>query len=424
MVSVIMPVFNTADYLEEAIQDILNQTYEDFELICVDDGSTDNSMQVLEKYASLDDRVIVLKQENKGAAEARNRGLRSASGEYVIFLDSDDRFDMNLLKIAYENAVLGEADVCVCNASFLTGKGIEPWDQPVGIPNGAFCFFSLGDDAFFKCRKVAWNKLIKRKLLTDNNIWFQNLSSSNDVYFSCRVLCASKRIIYPNTYGLILYRQDRNGQISKHAKPQNILRVVEKLMADIDERDANINRKIIELVLRGSLDELRRTNEAHVRKKFYSDVVSFIGINQELFSDCSKIQTYLKDKYLSLPFESDWWGTDGILKIQLSEKRKELVEEISQGERLVLWGCGKRGNAFIDFCSEHKIRVFGVTDRDIEKAKEALKNKAKEIVVLDNEAAIDQGDLIVAGNSVVYKMLNQKYPQVRSVNLEEFCPII
>lgn len=111
-ISVIVPVFNTAKYLDECITSILNQTYSDFELLLVDDGSTDGSGQICDNYAIIDDRIRVFHQLNQGVSSARNTALDHAAGEYVIFLDSDDYWLINdCLETLYKTVTVKKADV-------------------------------------------------------------------------------------------------------------------------------------------------------------------------------------------------------------------------------------------------------------------------------------------------------------------------
>lgn len=98
MISVIVPIYNTSSYLKECLDSILIQTYNNFELICVDDGSTDNSLKILEEYALKDDRIKIITQENSGAAIARNKGLELAKGNYICFVDSDDTVEKRFLE--------------------------------------------------------------------------------------------------------------------------------------------------------------------------------------------------------------------------------------------------------------------------------------------------------------------------------------
>jgi glycosyltransferase involved in cell wall biosynthesis len=110
-VSVVIPVYNTARYLQECVESALRQTLEDIEVICVNDGSTDASRQILEDYALNDARVTIIDQENRGLSAARNAGAAAASGEYLYFLDSDDYIDTNAFKRLYEQAKRDRLDV-------------------------------------------------------------------------------------------------------------------------------------------------------------------------------------------------------------------------------------------------------------------------------------------------------------------------
>ena len=96
--SIIVPVYNVEKYLKNAIESVLQQAYSNFELILVDDGSTDNCPEIIDEYASKDNRLISIHQKNSGLSAARNSGLRVARGEYIVFLDSDDMLNVDILK--------------------------------------------------------------------------------------------------------------------------------------------------------------------------------------------------------------------------------------------------------------------------------------------------------------------------------------
>ena len=110
-ISVIVPVYNVQMYLRQCLDSVLNQTFTDFEIICVNDGSTDDSGKILLEYADKDNRIKIITQENKGLSEARNSGLKSAQGEYIYFLDSDDFSHPQLLEICYTLAEKEQADL-------------------------------------------------------------------------------------------------------------------------------------------------------------------------------------------------------------------------------------------------------------------------------------------------------------------------
>ena len=117
-VSVIMAVYNAERYLRQALESVCQQTLRDIEIICVDDGSTDGSMEILKEFAGQDDRIKILQHLEKtdGAAAARNMGLQAARGEYLSFLDADDWFEPDMLEKAYEKASLRELDVLIIDA--------------------------------------------------------------------------------------------------------------------------------------------------------------------------------------------------------------------------------------------------------------------------------------------------------------------
>ena len=115
-VSVIMPVYNAAEYLSRTLDDVTNQTLRDIQIICVDDGSKDNSREIVKEYQKKDERIQLVEQENKNAGAARNHGMQYAKGKYVVFWDSDDLFLENALETMYLQAEKTQADICICAA--------------------------------------------------------------------------------------------------------------------------------------------------------------------------------------------------------------------------------------------------------------------------------------------------------------------
>lgn len=112
-VSVIIPVYNMEPYLEQCLDSVCNQTLRNIEILCINDGSTDSSGQILEKYAKLDKRIIVIQQANSGVAASRNLGIKEAQGEYVIFMDPDDWYPENdILEVLYQKAIKNNALIC------------------------------------------------------------------------------------------------------------------------------------------------------------------------------------------------------------------------------------------------------------------------------------------------------------------------
>lgn len=113
MISVIMPVYNVENYIEKCLDSVCNQSFKDLEIICVNDGSTDNSLKLLEDYAKRDSRIKIITQENGGIGHARNTGLKNATGEYVLFVDSDDFLCENSLDELYYNINSNNSDLVI-----------------------------------------------------------------------------------------------------------------------------------------------------------------------------------------------------------------------------------------------------------------------------------------------------------------------
>ena len=202
-VSVIMAIYNAQEFLRECLDSIIAQTLKEIEIICVDDGSSDDSLKIIEEYAAKDSRVIAVHQENQGAGAARNNGLSKARGEYLSFLDADDFFEADMLKESYEKAHAKNADVCVFNADLFdhTTKKHKPctWAFrkqyfPVAEPFAAVDE-DVKDNIFRMFNGWPWDKLYKREFVQEIGLEYQNLRTTNDMYFVFVGLARARRIV-------------------------------------------------------------------------------------------------------------------------------------------------------------------------------------------------------------------------------------
>jgi glycosyltransferase involved in cell wall biosynthesis len=202
-ISVIIPVYNTDIYLNDAVGSILNQTFRDIELIIVNDGSTDNSLNVLKEFENSDSRVILIDQPNSGSSIARERALGVSKGEYLFFMDSDDILDLNALECCYNRAVKDSLDMVFFDAvSFsddanLNAQSFHYNRKGVvgeGIYNGAELMnILLGKDLF---RVAPWMHLFKKELATKNELhFFPRIIHEDELFFSQLYLFA-KRVGY------------------------------------------------------------------------------------------------------------------------------------------------------------------------------------------------------------------------------------
>jgi glycosyltransferase involved in cell wall biosynthesis len=189
-VTVILPVYNVEKYLKQCLDSILNQTLKNIEVICIDDGSTDNSYKVLRNYSLKDSRVYVLRQENKGAGAARNRGLDVANGEYLSFLDSDDFFAPTMLEEMYELAKANDNDIVICKTKAFNQQTKKEeqtkWTLKERLlpSKKVFSCYDISDYAFNYAMGWAWDKLYKRTFIQIHGIKFQEIRTSNDAFFT------------------------------------------------------------------------------------------------------------------------------------------------------------------------------------------------------------------------------------------------
>ncbi len=191
-VSVIVPVYNTEQYLNKCLESLVKQTLNGIEIICVNDGSTDNSLNILDGFAKKDSRIKILNQKNKGQSAARNNGFKAAKGEYIGFLDSDDFADITMFEKLYLDAKKKNSDISMCSITVLNEKtGISTTSDPYmnlnlfdeSFENTAFTHKQTHDFIFRIC-VTPWNKIYKREFLETNNILFhENLNFEDNVFF-------------------------------------------------------------------------------------------------------------------------------------------------------------------------------------------------------------------------------------------------
>lgn len=148
-ISIVIPVYNSEKYIEDTLKSVINQSFKDIEIICVDDGSSDNSLSILELYRNKDSRIRIISQENKGVVTARNNGIKEATSEYIYTLDSDDLIDKTLLEKSYNAINSGKGDVITCRVQlFGEASGEVMFSEPNKI--NMACHNCLVNAALFK----------------------------------------------------------------------------------------------------------------------------------------------------------------------------------------------------------------------------------------------------------------------------------
>ncbi len=219
-VSVILPVYNASRYLEQCIESLLSQTLSNLEIICVDDCSTDNSLNLLEGLRQKDNRIKIIKQSaNLGAGSARNAGMEIASGEYLSFLDADDYFAADMFKIAIEHADTLNLDVMVFGAKAFNDETGDESDMSWAIKEHllpelpVFCAGDIKEDFFQTFIWWAWDKLFRKSYIDQHQFKFQEIRTSNDLLFTASAMLMAEKIAFTKE-PLVYQRQKINTSLS------------------------------------------------------------------------------------------------------------------------------------------------------------------------------------------------------------------
>ncbi|OED30385.1 glycosyltransferase family 2 protein [Methanosphaera sp. WGK6] len=199
-ISIIIPVYNSSKYIRECLNSIKKQTFHDFEVICIDDKSTDNSLDILKKYASNDKRFKIIQQEHKGPGAARNKGLLEAKGEYILFIDSDDWIDKNTLNILYNQATQTKSDLVLFNSiehynNNKTRTRIYPIKNYISDENKVFNYMDA-KKLVMNSYLIVCTKLHKLEFLRKNNIQFVENTLFEDVLFHIKTMIKAEKIAY------------------------------------------------------------------------------------------------------------------------------------------------------------------------------------------------------------------------------------
>lgn len=293
-ISVIIPVYNVENYITHCLDSILNQSFKDFEIICVNDGSSDNSLEILQNYSKKDQRIIVIDKDNEGSGIARNAGLAIAKGEYVFFVDGDDWIEDEALNKMFEQAEKTGVDILIFGGlSYYEGVGKNGGYSCDKLPkkylNRVFSSEDIKKD-IFKFPSTAWTKLYKRNFLIKNNIRFQEIKVGQDqLPFFHSMIMAKKIALFPEN--LYCYRKNRKGAVTSVKKKKNfspiyVFYAIENILSETSK-----------------LDEYK---DIFV-DKYFSKATSWLGkfdpqLKHAYFEEYMNLLSHIKYRY---PF--GWW---------------------------------------------------------------------------------------------------------------------
>ena len=196
-ISIIIPFYNAEKYIERCLDSVLAQTFTDFEVICVDDGSKDNTYQILQNYAKKDDRIKAYIQENGGPSAARRNALSKATGKYLMFCDSDDWFEPNMCQTLFEAIEQNDVDVVCCNAQVSDEKdNIQRTDHLEYYINKQNGIHQISNEIIQKTNVLLWNKIWKKSLVDQYQVDFPPCREYDDSCFFMQYMSVAKKIMY------------------------------------------------------------------------------------------------------------------------------------------------------------------------------------------------------------------------------------
>lgn len=396
-VSVILPVYNTGNYLDQCLNSLLEQTLKDIEIICINDGSTDNSLEILMNYQIKDRRIKIVNQENKGAGFARNIGINIAKGEYLSFLDSDDYFEKDMLKQAYNRAEEKKADICIYESSFYdnkTGK-ISKCNFSVRkneLPKAdVFSRGQITSNIFTSIMGWAWDKLYRRSFVLNHKLEFQEQRSTNDMYFVYSSLLRAGRITLLNKP---LYYQRRNVSTSLSNTRElswncffyallEIKKELEKLQ--IYEE---YNHDFINYALHSCLWNFNTLNEPEAEKLFiklrekWFEELGINGHDEKFFTNKIEYRQYkeinkisLEDEAAYCKYKINYWKNkyefdieNSLLSIPVKISNKETLT-VGQMKEKLIWNRSKKMEAENKIKRLEKERNFEVIKKNLEQYK-------------------------------------------------------
>ena len=227
LVSIILPIYNVEKYLEKCVCSILNQDYNNLEVILVNDGSTDKSLEICERLQKKDNRIKIINQKNLGVSAARNNGFYYSKGDYICFIDSDDIIEIDMVSTLVKLLQENECEVANCNIhiiekdkterNFYTNKNIKIYNS-----SELKKYFLLG-----KVSHACWDKMYKREVLEKVN--FVLNSTSEDRYFCWKLYKTINKMVVTSKVGYHYIRKNENSITSRPLSLKNISRIEEAL---------------------------------------------------------------------------------------------------------------------------------------------------------------------------------------------------
>lgn len=423
MISIIMPLYNAERFLQETLQSIQKQTYRDYELICINDASTDATMDILKSAQARDARIRIYSNEERcGAAKSRNIGISKAKGEYITFLDGDDIFEEEMLLIAYTTAKREALDVLIYEYKHVDSEKIynkktvsrsKEFVEKYCIE--PFSVMEQSPDDFLSWTTSPWNKLYRREFVTENQLEFQTLNSSNDVYFVTMALFLAERVMMLNDRRVMVYARDHftPTRISVDRDPMCVYQAMEKVLLEMKERkvlDKLYKHYYLKLffILKNGFVMARSEEKKERFYKFLKEegIARIKILGEEYYNRLDEDIKEMIARYEQEDYASKWFMEGAVLSYFLQKTGEKVARFIQDYDEVIVWGAGINGKTLLQFLNQKKIAVHAVVDMDAKKHGAILEQHEIEN---PKKVSFKDGTLVVVSAMEAYAYVYEKF---------------
>lgn len=241
-VSVIIPIYGVEKYIRKCLESVLNQTLKEIEIIIINDGTKDNSMQIVEEYIN-DERIKIINKENGGISSARNVGLKKAQGKYIVFIDSDDFIKSEMLEELFLEAERGNYEIVYSNVILYNNKTKKLKNRD---RNTLKIESEKGSYHYRFCGMEVWNKIYKREFLLKNNILFRENIIHEDNLFTLKCFFLAKKVKYINKYHYFYRAKRENSYLNSKKNILEEKKYFEIILKEIDKFKNNYENEVFD----------------------------------------------------------------------------------------------------------------------------------------------------------------------------------
>ncbi|MGN0316414.1 MAG: glycosyltransferase family 2 protein [Lachnospira sp.] len=292
-ISVIIPIYNTVEYLRRCLDSVCNQTYTNLEIICIDDGSNDGSETILDEYAVSDERIIAIHQNNSGESNARNVGLKNASGDLVAFCDCDDWLELDMYETLVNEIVKYDLDMAAggwfksYDTEEIISKNLKPVKQ--GVLNRDELLGYIYERDAYQGFAYLWDKLFKKEILINASgemmLFDEDISLGGDVIFLAEIALNTTKSIYVDKGFYHYYQRNNSGCHTENLeKRKQWLKSYEIVIKLFEENQ----------IKQSILDYVKRFLAYH---SYNTAIMAFRQKNDTILEECKKLMHQYKNEY-------------------------------------------------------------------------------------------------------------------------------